>query len=119
VSGDGSVEDWTKVKEWAVDIANNGRKEGESCDYHPSNVASVKMEDIASLDLNKMSEIFSIVDFQKALDPSKKDIACAVKHNILCSMDEKICKSCVGEGVNPIDVEVCRHRVKTIIEKLH
>jgi len=112
---DGTPEDWARVKELALDIANNGQKEGENCERKPSNYAAMEIARFTYSDLAGMAQGNTLADVEKILGPNTKYVACAAKLNLLCSGNQ--CKSC--NGIWPYsDLELCNQRVKPIVEKL-
>jgi len=74
VSGDGSVEDWTKLKTWALDMAANGLKEGDLCEWDPTIAASMDMLDLAHVDVNQISSDLNLQKFPEDLNSSKKNV---------------------------------------------
>jgi len=116
--GDGTPEDWTRLRELALDIANNGQKEGESCETRPSNYAALKISLFGYDDNAAMAEGYTLADIEKILTPDKKYISCAAKLNLICSEIHNQCKSCKDESISLNDVELCGQRVRDIVEKL-
>jgi len=81
--GDGSLDDWTKVKEWGLDIANNGLKEGDSRHPRPSHAASMQLGDLIGMGLEWIDRSFSLAEFQDDLNPAKNlNLVCAFKHKL-------------------------------------
>jgi len=116
--GDGSPEDWARIKEWALDIANNGQKEGESCEFRPSDAAALEIARLAKGDLTEMAKYYPVADFEKVLSPDRKYVVCAAKLNLICSEIHNQCKSCASPDISGSAVELCGQRVKDIVEKL-
>jgi len=119
VLGDGTPEDWARLKEWGLDMANNGQKDGEPCEPRESNYAALQNLRFALFDLTELSRSYNIAEFEKDLDPSKKPIVCAAKHNLICTNVQNKCRSCAAGGdLRGDELEDCRIRVQVIVEKL-
>jgi len=118
VLGDGTPEDWARLKEWGLDMANNGQKDGEPCEPRASNYAALQNLRFALFDLTELSGSYNIAEFEKDLNPSKKTVVCAAKHNLICTNVQNKCRSCAAGDLRGDELEDCRIRVQVIVEKL-
>jgi len=101
--------DWKKVRDLYVDLAHNGRKEGQSCSFMGGGLLthSLTVKQMANIagkepsELDKEYPSTSVLgitydaskEYQKDLDPKYKSLVCAAKSNLVCSPSDK-CVSC-------------------------
>jgi len=97
----GSLSDWKEIRDWYVDMAENGRKDGESCNWADNFGALLYMVDVAGkqaqelTDENAKNLVGSLVYEQtrKNLKPSLKKKVCAAKKNLVCTFSDN-CQNC-------------------------
>jgi len=128
--------DWKGAKALYADLAHNGRKEGQSCDYGDSNDVQRYMADVAGKEPSELDEKYPSSSiglisydgserYRKKFDPKFKKVVCAAKDNLVCPIyynffsegpDKSYkCESC-KKTTDSIAKEHCKDYVEKIVK---
>jgi len=113
LAGEDYLQNWIKVKELYVDMADNAQKEGESCDWGTDSSARNSMMKITGKEPAEAVKEGSGKFQMDKLASDKKGKVCSTGMNLFCDLSS-VCKTCDGRA----DLDFCITSVFKIRQNL-